>query len=335
MTRRDTIRKRSICGPVTFTITLLACILCWVIGYLYAVGIPLSVNSSDTPLWEAVCMNLSSKKSAYFIGLLLTTGGAFLLHRANYALSLTREKTLLPFLFYILFISTNPGFFPLKSNSLGVFCMILAVYELFTSYHNAEARSKAFNAAFFLSIGSLLWIHILWYLPLFWIGMYHLRSLSGRTLLSSILGVLTVYWFLLGWCMWQKDFTPFTEPFSELANIQLSLTKKANWIEWTGIAYAALLTIAASFNILSHEYEDNLRTRQFLSFLISIAFGSFLLFFLYDYSSEEFLGMACVPASVLVSHFFTVTKGKVIYWTFYGTLLIYFSLISLQLWPNL
>jgi len=309
--------------------------LCWVVGYLYAVGFPLKVNSSDTPLWEAVSKNLRSKESAYLIGLLLTTGGAFLLHRANYALGLIREKTLLPLLFYILFISTNPGFFPLKSNSLGVFCLILAVYELFTSYHNPESRGKAFNAAFFLSIGSLLWIHILWYLPLFWLGMYSLRSISIRTILSSVLGMLTVYWFLLGWCMWQKDFTPFTEPFAELANIQFMQAKNANWIEWTGIAYAALLTVIASFNILSHEYEDNLRTRQYLSFLILAAFWSFILYFLYDYSSEEFLGIACVPGAILVSHFFTVKRGKVIYWTFYGTLLIYFSLISIQLWPNL
>ena len=105
--------------------------LCWVVGYLYAVGFPLKVNSSDTPLWEAVSKNLPSKESTYLIGLLLTTGGAFLLHRANYALGLIREKTLLPLLFYILFISTNPGFFPLKSNSLGVFCLILAVYFVF------------------------------------------------------------------------------------------------------------------------------------------------------------------------------------------------------------
>ncbi len=57
--------------------------LCWVVGYLYAVGFPLKVNSSDTPLWEAVSKNLPSKESTYLIGLLLTTGGAFLLHRAT------------------------------------------------------------------------------------------------------------------------------------------------------------------------------------------------------------------------------------------------------------
>ena len=44
-------------------------------------------------------------------------GGAFFVHRANYALMLIREKSYLPFLFYALFISTNPDFFPLKTST--------------------------------------------------------------------------------------------------------------------------------------------------------------------------------------------------------------------------
>lgn len=90
-------------------------------------------------------------------------GGAFLVHRVNYALMLIREKTLLPFLFYALLTSTNPDFFPLKSTSVGVFCLILALYQLFTSYHDPDATDKAYNASLIISIGSLLWIHILWF----------------------------------------------------------------------------------------------------------------------------------------------------------------------------
>lgn len=69
------------------------------------------------------------------------------------------------------------------------------------------------------------------------------------------------------------------------------------------IVLVAGLTIIASLNIVTHEYEDNLRTRQFLSFLIVMAIWSFGLFFIYEQSSEEFLEMACVPASILIAHF--------------------------------
>ena len=112
-------------------------------------------------------------------------GGAFLVHRVNYALMLIREKTLLPFLFYALLTSTNPDFFPLKSTSVGVFCLILALYQLFTSYHDPDATDKAYNASLISSIGSLLWIHILWFLPLFWLRMYNFRTLNIRTFVAA------------------------------------------------------------------------------------------------------------------------------------------------------
>ena len=45
-------------------------------------------------------------------------------------------------------------FLPLKSTSVGVFCLILAIYQLFTSYHDPGAKSKAYNASLLIGIGS-------------------------------------------------------------------------------------------------------------------------------------------------------------------------------------
>ena len=92
----------------TFAPVLLACIACWVVSYLYSVGYPVYGEVSATPLWNTICQTLPGKEFTYIIGITLMFGGAFLLHRANYVLVLIREKTMLPFLFYVLFISTNP-----------------------------------------------------------------------------------------------------------------------------------------------------------------------------------------------------------------------------------
>ena len=133
-------RRFDFSAPPTFAPVLLACIACWVVSYLYSVGYPVYGEVSATPLWNTICQTLPGKEFTYIIGMALMFGGAFLLHRANYVLVLIREKTMLPFLFYVLFISTNPDFFPLKSTSVGVFCLILAIYQLFTTYHDPEAR---------------------------------------------------------------------------------------------------------------------------------------------------------------------------------------------------
>ena len=97
---------------------------------------------------------------------------------------------------------------------------------------------------------------------------------------------------------------------------------------------AGLALVAAS-NIIAREYEDVLRTRQFLYFLIAMAVWSFGLFFLYEQSSEEFLEMACVPISILVAHFFTVRRGKYVYWAFHLSVALFVVLFMIRIWNSL
>lgn len=325
-------RKYMLTGTTTFVSVIIACIACWVVSYLKSVGYPVYGEVTAPPLWNAICQALPGKAFTYLIGMLLMFGGAFLLHRANYILVLIREKTLLPFLFYVLFISTNPDFLPLKSTSLGVFCLILAIYQLFTSYHNPEATGKAYNAALLIGIGSLLWIHILWFIPLFWIGMYNFRTLNIRTFLASLLGAGTVYWFLLAWCLWFRDFTPFTIPFATLFKIRFFFSAEIGIAAWAGIGGILLLTTVSAVNIITHEYEDVLRTRQFLYFLITMTVWAFALYLLYAQASEEFLETACIPVSILIAHFFTVVRNKIAFWTFYATIALYIALLFLRIW---
>lgn len=325
-------RQFDFSAPQIFVPVLGACIVCWVVSYLHSMGYPVYAEVAATPLWESICKVLPGKFFTYLIGFILMVGGAFLLHRANVALVLIREKTLLPFLFYVLFISTNPDFLPLKSTSLGVFCLILAMYQLFIGYHDPEAKETSYNAALLVGIGSVLWVHLLWFLPLFWVGMWNFRSLTMRTFLASLLGVATVYWFVLGWCVWQKDFTPLTLPFSVLFKIRFLAIGNIVFLDWINILIIAAITVIASVNILSHEVEDSLRSRQYLSFLISMALWAFALYFLYEQSSEEFLETACVPSSILIAHFFSVTRGKPVFWSFFSMITILITTLFIRIW---
>lgn len=326
-------RRYTITTPLTYTYMLLGCICCWILEYIQSAGYPIYSEAYSTPLWNAVCQAIPNKAAAYLIGIVVMTGGAFLLHRANYILMLIREKTLLPFLLYLLLISCNPDFIPLKSASMGVFCLVLAIYQLFTSYHDETASKAIYNATLILGAGSLLWIHLLWFVPVFWYGMYCFRSLSARTFIASLLGVLTVYWLLLGWCVWQGNYTAFTVPFQSLFKIRLLQISPDYLINAMGIIYLIILLLTASINIFTHEYEDNLRTRQYLYFLMTLAIWSFALFFFYEQSSKELLETVCMPAAILLGHFFTVQqRSKYIHWFFHGTVLFYFTLSFIRLW---
>ena len=100
-----------------------------------------------------------------------------------------------------------------------------------------------------------------------------------------------------------------------------------------GAIYLFVLTLLASANILRHEYEDNLRTRQFLYFLILLSIWTFTLYALYyDPYSDELLELVCMPVSILLAHFFTVCRGKVMVYLFHFTVLFYLSSSFVRLW---
>lgn len=330
------IRRRNLDKPGTILCMVLVCFLCWTTGYAISLGYPIQVNGDATPLWAAICQVLPNKLLTYLIGMALMAGGAFLLHRANYALVLIREKTLFPFLFYLLLLSTNPNFFPLKATSVGVFCLILAIYLLFVSYHDPEAIDEMFKIGLVFGLGSLFWVQIFWFVPLFWIGMYRFRVWNKKVFVALLVGILTIYWFVLAWCVWQNDYSLFTEPVRVVAeNLSLLRFRNAGIFEWISLFYIVLLVVIASLNILTHEHEDNLRTRQFLSYLMIFMIWSMGLFFLYEQSAEEFLHIACIPASILIAHFFTVRHNRYASLLFYFTLVAFPVLLILQLWSFL
>ncbi|MDR1259368.1 MAG: DUF6427 family protein [Tannerellaceae bacterium] len=330
-------RQYTVDSPINYTILLGASLLFWMIGYKTAADYPVQIGGdiAATPIYELIYLAMPGKAVACLIGILLTLAGAFLLHRANYLMIIIREKTVMPFLFYVLFISSNPGGYPLNTTTSGMFCLMLAFYRLLTSYNEIGAIRKAFNIGLFTGLASLLWVHALWFIPLLWWGMYSFKALTLRTLLSSIIGIAVNYWFLLGWCVIQHNFTIFSLIFAPLMEIgpASEITANLQPADWINITYIAFLSMIAIINILLHEHDDNLRTRRYLSFLIVFLIVSAGLLVLYNRHPYEFLNAACIPASILSAHFFTVQKGRKTLWLYY-ILTIPFIIISLlqSLW---
>ncbi len=327
-------RQYNVDTPFTYIYLLAVSLAFWVIGYINSIGYPVYSETTTLPLWNAICQLLPNKTITYLIGLLLTVGGAFLIHRTNYVLVIIREKTLLPFFLYIFFISTNFDFFPLKPTLAGVFCLILAMYELFTSYHDPKAVFKAYNAALFIGVGSLLWAHIIWFLPLFWIGMYNFKTLNLRTFIASFLSFGTVYWILLAICIYKHDFTYFSSAFVVLSKIRMLDITNTNPTDWIAFVFPGILLLISAIYIFTHVHDDNLRARQYLYFLISFSVLSYLLFFFYEQSSNEFLSVACLSGSILLGHFFTVKKDKKRFFLFHISMILFIVLSSLRLWNS-
>lgn len=327
-----TYNRKFVITPLSVALLIAVSIACWIIGYLKSVGYPITEDNDSTIIWNILLRHIPNIETAYILGFLLLVAGGFFVQRANYALILLRERTMMPFWIYFLLGSTNSDFFPIRESSFGVFFFVMALYQLFISYHNPDARNRAFNAGWHIGLGSLLWAYLLWFLPLLWIGMYKLRSYSLKMVFSSFIGTLAVYWFIFGWCVWSGDYTILETTAGILLNFNPMNFPDTNLTGWLSIIYTTILVIIASANILTHEYEDNLRSRQLLSFLMITALWSFVMFFLYEESSDEFMLVIELPASLLIAHMFTTIRHRCMFWFYHGTIILFLLFFVLRVW---
>jgi hypothetical protein len=209
--------------------------------------------------------------------------------------------------------------------------MLLAIYQLFISYHDTSSTANAFKMSLLIAAGSLLWTPVLWFLPLFWIGMYNFRCLALKTFMASVLGGMVVYWFVLGWAVWKMDFSVFTIPFDSLLPFDF-IYSRGRWTNWLSLACTVILAVIAFINIRTHEYEDSLRSRQFLSFMMLFLIWALILAGICGNYGREFIHLANMPVAVLYAHFFTARRNRYTFWLFLFTTVFYPLLFFLQLW---
>ncbi|MDO4702446.1 hypothetical protein [Tannerella sp.] len=312
--------------------TVLICLVCWAVGYQCSAGYPVVCDSGSSPVWKAVCSILPDKRFTYLIGCFLMGVLAFIIQRINFSFVIVRGKTQLPFLFFLLFVSTNPDTFPLRPASLALFFLLAALVELFRSYQSPERTGRIFNMSVYLSLGCLIWPLMLWMVPLFWFGMYRLHSLTLQNLQTSVLGILTTFGFIFVWCLWKHDYTFFIVLKEQLTTMNPVFLRDPLRIEWLSSICVVCLTIITYIYILLHEFEHTIRTRQYLSFLIVFAFYSLVPLGLYEEHSVDFLCLFYVPSSMLIAYFFSDRRNLLTY-LFYILIVIFLVLLLLvRLW---
>ena len=221
------------------------CLLCWMMGYTYSAGYPVATRPENLPTWQSLIGLLPDRLTTYVIGASLYALVAGIVQRINYKYIIVRGRRALPALFFFLFISTNLDTFPLRPVSLSLIGLTLALSQLLGSWQRPDDIGRTFNISVCLSLGALVWPHMVWFIPLFWYGMYRFGSLSARGLLTSVLGLLTVFGFVFAWCLWQNDYRLPQAIYNALATPDvpfLHAVFEPNWIR-SSPAYTSRCTI--------------------------------------------------------------------------------------------
>ncbi|MDR1223185.1 MAG: hypothetical protein LBL07_09985 [Tannerella sp.] len=324
-------RLKSLSDWPSMLLTFTVCLLCWVLCYVCSTGSPPEESPETMPLWALAGKLLNRRLGACLAGLFVTALAAYVMQRISDMEMLIRERTRLPFLLFLLLVSTNAGLLPVREVSVVLICLVFAVYELFHSYQCPELTGKFFNIGILVGVAGLLMPQAIWFIPLFWTGMFRFRTLTVRNFMASLTGMLILYWFLLAWCVWKHDYSMFSMLYDRLADFRFPSAELFRFYQ-AGSAVLLSVLAAAFFYVRIDAFNNSVRVRQMLAFLSNMAAWSFGLIVLYGRDPDPFLAVIYLPSSVLIAHLLENSRRIFRFVLYYFMLLTWLASFLLRLW---
>ena len=257
---------------------------------------------------------------------------SYVMIEINTAFSLIRVRTAYPVCMYAFLASSMFFLHPYGVSSWAPLAFLLAVSQLFASFESSSASAYIFNTFFFLSLGTLAWPQMIYFCPLFLLGMIPFRSMSAKTLMAALLGLFTPYWFLFGYAVWFDQMSLFYAPWMEMIQFYPIGYGHLGWNEIASWVITGLLLVIGCVHFWQVAYMDRTRTRIYHSFLTFVGLFALLFSILQPSFLHELMQMELICASFLMGHLFTLTRNRFSGILFMVTFVVFILFSLYNLW---
>jgi hypothetical protein len=252
-----------------------------------------------------------------------------LLYLSNSFVS-TRNRTLLPPVFYLVFVGSGISLYEEWENIIPEICILFCLFFLFDSYRQLYSQGSSLNIALVLTVGSFFWEPLLFFFPVFWYGMYKFHILNFRSFFAGLTGIIVVYLFVLTWSFHVGDnfdyFLGKLPKWGELIEIQ---PFQFSVREYLIGGYLGLIFIVSGINIFISRISDKIKVLAALSFLYFICFISFVGLVLQPMEKSAWFSVLCLSLSFLASDLLTVADNEATNWMLVVSLLFFFGMCFL------
>lgn len=227
--------------------------------------------------------------------------------------------------------------FPSLEGSIVTLGLMASLLTLFTTYQNRQATGWIYYTFLFLGLATLAKVHLFMLIPIYWVMMIIISSLSLRTFIASLFGLITPYWFGIAAVLlfYKGDLTPFTSHFQPLTegafftaygNIPLS--------HYMTYAFLVILTITGIIHFLRTSYNDKIRTRQLYYNIMFFDIVVLVLLPLFPQQYDLLFRPAIILTSPLIGHFVALTRTRITNIAFYIILITALLLTAFNLWTS-
>lgn len=292
-------------GKFTLPVSIIVSILFWGVFFFFK---PVLAIDEAYP-FRAVLLNLFSDDLIGYLLTFLCYGFiGYLLIEFNNAYAIIRMRTSLQTSIYCWLILSCPFLFVQNWACILSLCLGLSLYFLFRNYQKIQPVGTVFHTMFFLGLASLLFSKILLLYPILLLGTYNFKAFTLRTFFAGLIGLSVPYWFLLGHAFYYGQMSLFYSPFKDLIEFSPVFSTQVSIPFMLSASVVVLLLIVSSLHYALTSYEDKIRSRAYLNFLILLGIVIILLGVLQLEYADIWLQMLLPIVALLAGHLFALSR---------------------------
>lgn len=308
--RSNRLQNKVTAGRWTLPAVVILCTLCWVSTSFILPGLSAG-QEGDYALWQSARSLLLPTWVERIISYLIYAVIGYFLIELNNQFGIIRMRASVQTAFYFLLVTICPGMHLLYAGDVASIAFLISIYFMFRSYQQSQAAGFLFYSFFFIGAGSILFPQLTFLSVLWILEAYRFQSLTLRSFFGALVGWTTPYWLLFGHAFFYNQMELFYHPFNELATFGpfFDLQILQPW-ELATLGYLLVLFIVSAVHCVAASFEDKIRTRAYLQFLINLTFVLFLLIALQPIHFKNLLPLLMISSSILIGHLFALTHSK-------------------------
>lgn len=204
---------------------------------------------------------------------------------------------------------------------------------IFHAYQDEGAVGAIFFAFLLIGISSIVFVQMLWFVPLLAILVSRpLYAMSWKGMSAILLGVMLPYWVFIPYLIYIGDYQLVLAHFSSIIDTSLLFDYSQLTVGiLTEYVLLIILAVIGWMHFIRTAFKDKIRTRMFINVFIAISLVMMIVIPIVPAYANYFLPLMIVGVSPLVAHFVTLTETRLSNYTFIAMIVIVLAITAIGL----
>ncbi|KOH45086.1 DUF6427 family protein [Sunxiuqinia dokdonensis] len=291
----------------------------WFRSYIYPDFFPFFEGENDMFLYQLVNRWFGqSALAGNLLSMVFVIVLAFLILKLNTEYAFIRVRTFLPSNIFVLILGGLLTLHTLHPVYFALLFLLLCVDRIFQSYELEKFHASAFEAGFFIGLGSLFYFPLIFFFPIIWIGFLLInKRLQWRNFVLPLLGLFVPWLFTWSYYYLTNQLPVFVDTI--ILNVETdNRFFGGNRPLQMYLAYLVLVSLLGSLFLLNQYDEKKISTRKNFQIFFLILLTAVILLIFIPAVSQEIVIIMALPLTYLISNYLIFMKRKV-----WGNLFIY------------